>query len=264
MNALPSSPLYKISSFEGPLDLLLHLIRANQVDISDIPIVEITRQYLQYSSLFETLDLAIAGEYVLMAATLIEIKSRLLLPKMQVTHGEESEEDPRAELAARLREYEQYQGTVETFRQWEEMRRLLYFRGALENADDYILPIAAGEASPIQLYQALHRVLMNAGVADESVTAVTPKRRLSLRMKMAEIVRKLNAAYPESMNFENLFELPCPKYDIVLTFLATLELLRLFRVKVTQESPLEEILMMIVKQENNVKNEVGIAVDAVA
>ena len=264
MNALPSPPLYKISSFEGPLDLLLHLIRANQVDISDIPIVEITRQYLQYSALFETLDLAIAGEYVLMAATLIEIKSRLLLPKPPPISGEEAEEDPRAELAARLREYEQYQGTVETFRQWEELRRLLYFRGAMENADDYILPIAAGEASPIQLFQALHRVLMNAGVADDNVTAVTPKRRLSLRMKMADIVRKLNAVYPDCVNFESLFELPCPKYDIVLTFLATLELIRLFRVKVTQESPLEEIFMRIVKQEENVKNEVGIAMEGVA
>src|SRR5690349_4732314 len=147
-------PHFKTPAFEGPLDLLLHLIRANEVDIYDIPIAEITEQYLTYMELLEELDLAVAGEYVVIAATLIEIKSRLLLPQEMVV-GEEEVEDPRAELVARLLEYQQYQGTVETLRGWEELRRQLYFRGALENADDYILPVPEGEASVEQLYQAL-------------------------------------------------------------------------------------------------------------
>ena len=251
MNLAIAPPLYKISSFEGPLDLLLHLIRANKVDISDIPIVQITRQFLEYVALFESLDLAIAGEYVLMAATLIEIKSRLLLPKPPPIAGDDSDQDPRAELAARLREYEQYQGTVDIFRNWEELRRALYFRGALENSEDYILPIAEGEASPNQLYQALHRMLANAGLDEERITTVTPRKRLSLRMKMAEILRKLNGVYPDSLDFESLFELPCPKYDIVLTFLATLELLRAFKIRVEQSAPLERILMFGVREEDD-------------
>src|ERR1041385_4079945 len=125
-------PHFKTTAFEGPLDLLLHLIRANQVDIYDIPIAAITEQYLDALEQMEELDLGIAGEYVVIAATLIEIKSRLLLPQPPVSIEEEAE-DPRAELVARLLEYQQYQGSVETLRGWEELRRLIFFRGALEN-----------------------------------------------------------------------------------------------------------------------------------
>ena len=137
-------PHFKTPAFEGPLDLLLHLLRTNEVDIYDIPIAEITGQYLAYMELLEALDLAIAGEYVVMAATLIEIKSRMLLPQEPAPEGEEEAEDPRAELVARLLEYQQYQGTLETLRTWEELRRQIYFRGALENGDDYILPMPEG------------------------------------------------------------------------------------------------------------------------
>src|ERR1051325_3415358 len=117
-------PHFKTPAFEGPLDLLLHLIRANQVDIYDIPIAEITQQYLDTLELMEELDLSIAGEYVVIAATLIEIKSRLLLPQPPASSEEEAE-DPRAELVARLLEYQQYQGTGETLRGWAEVRGLM-------------------------------------------------------------------------------------------------------------------------------------------
>src|SRR5437764_5018 len=167
-------PHFKTPAFEGPLDLLLHLIRANQVDIYDIPIAEITQQYFAAMERMEALDLSVAGEYVVIAATLIEIKSRLLLPQQPLA-GDEEAEDPRAELVARLLEYQQYQGTVETLRGWEELRRLIFFRGALENADDYILPVPEGEANVAQLYQALHRLLTEAGVEDRPITAVTPR-----------------------------------------------------------------------------------------
>ncbi len=228
-------PYFRTQAFEGPLDLLLHLIRANEVDIYDIPIAEITRQYLAYMELLEALDLAVAGEYVVIAATLIEIKSRLLLPQMPAASGDEEPEDPRAELVAKLLEYQQYQGTLETLRGWEELRRSIYFRGALENSDDYILPISEAEAAPLQLYQALHRLLVEAGVDDKPVTSVTPRRRLSLRLKMLELARRILAAYPQRVAFESLFSLPCPRYDIVLTFLALLELLRSGRVRCEQK-----------------------------
>lgn len=231
MNA--ALPHFKTPAFEGPLDLLLHLIRANQVDIYDIPIAEITQQYLAYIEMLEAFDLAVAGEYLVMAATLMEIKSRMLLPQQPVSEEEEAE-DPRAELVARLLEYQQYQGTVETLRGWEEWRRLIYFRGALENADDYLLPLPEGEANATQLYRALHRLLTEAGVDERPVTAVVPRRRLSLRLKMAELARKL-ALHPDGLPFESLFSLPCPRYDIVLTFLALLELIRLERARAEQK-----------------------------
>ncbi|SRR5579884_50096 len=242
-------PLFKTPAFEGPLDLLLHLIRANEVDIYDIPIAEITQQYLEYMELLEALDLAVAGEYVVMAATLIEIKSRMLLPPPPAPEGEEEGEDPRAALVARLLEYQQYQGAVETLRGWEELRRQIYFRGALENVDDYILPVPEGEATAEQLYQALHRLLAEAGVEDRPVTAVTPRRRLSLRMKMVEIARKIAAAHPNGLAFEALFELPCPRYGIVLAFLALLELVRLGRVRAEQRHPFETIRLVPVADE---------------
>ena len=237
-------PHFVTPAFEGPLDLLLHLIRAHQVDISDIPIAEITDQYLAMMDMFEALDLQVAGEYVLLAATLIEIKSRMLLPQAPPQIGEEPDEDPRAELIARLREYQTYQGTLETLRTWEEMRRSLYFRGAAGDTDDYILPITASEATPMQLFHAIHRLLAEAGVDEKPVTAVVPRRRLSLRLKMAEILRKIDASGSEGIGFDRLFSLPCARYDIVLTFLAMLELLRNARVKATQPRLYGSILLV--------------------
>ena len=229
-------PQFKMTAFEGPLDLLLHLIRANQVDIYDIPIAAITQQYLDYMDLWEALDLTVAGEYVLIAATLIEIKSRLLLPRPKAADPEDEMDDPRSELVQRLLDYQQYQAMLDTLRTWEEQRRHIHFRGAMENTDDYILPVPSGEAHVNQLYHALHRLLVEAGVDERPVTSVTPRRRLSLRLKMAEIARKIERAGEGGVAFDSLFELPCPRYDIVLTFLALLELLRHGRIRCEQSA----------------------------
>jgi segregation and condensation protein A len=238
-----SAPHFVTPAFEGPLDLLLHLIRANQVDIYDIPIAEITQQYLAYMEILEELDLTIAGEYVLIAATLIEIKSRMLLPLPPPAPGEDEPEDPRAELVARLVEYQQYQGTIETLRTWEELRRQIFFRGAAATPDDYILPVPEGEASVSQLLAALQRVLNASGLDEKPVTSVVPRRRLSLKLKMAEVARRTAAAGENGLSFEALFELPCPRYDLVITFLALLELLRSGRVRAEQAGPLEPITL---------------------
>ncbi len=231
---------FKLDAFEGPLDLLLHLIREHRIDIYDIPIAQITDQYLEYIENMQTMDLTIAGEYIVMAATLLEIKSRLLLPSppKNIEVGEEI--DPRAELVQRLLEYQKYQGTVDTLREWETFRRNLFFRGALENPDDYVLPTPAGEMHVGLLVEALQRILNSAGVQQDSVTAVMPKRRVSLRMRMVEVIRRVGK-YPEGLEFGLLFELPCPRYEIVLTFLALLELLKLGKIKAEQESPLATI-----------------------
>lgn len=237
---------FKLPVFEGPLDLLLHLIRENRIDIYDIPIAEITQQYLDYLALWEALDLAIAGEYLVIAATLLEIKSRLLLPQPTTNETGEEEADPRTELVQRLLEYQKYQGTVETLRSWEDFRRQLFFRGALENPDDYLLPVSEGVLNAGTLLDALKRMLSAAGVVEEQVTAVVPRRRVNLRMKMAEVLRKVRAR-AEGLDFEGLFELPCYRYDIVLTFLALLELLRQGRLRAEQRIPLSEIKLFSVE-----------------
>ncbi len=242
-------PYFKLSAFEGPLDLLLHLIRINQVDIWDIPIAEITEQYLAYVAVLEELDLAAVGEYMVLAASLIEIKSRMLLPRPPAEEEDMEEQDPRAELVARLLEYRQFQGAVETFRGWEELRRQLFFRAATEQTEDYILPVPEAEAHVSQLYQALQRILAQAGIDEKPVTAVTPRRRLSLRLKMAEIVRIAQRAGEAGIAFDALFLLPCPRYDIVLTFLALLELLRLGRIRAEQIPPDGAILIHYIDEE---------------
>ncbi|MCC6731483.1 MAG: segregation/condensation protein A [Chthonomonadales bacterium] len=228
--ALTASPLqFRLPVFEGPLDLLLHLIRKQRIDIYDIPIALIAEQYLQQLAMWEALDLAVAGEYVVMAATLIELKSRLLLPAPTAAADEE-EVDPRAELVERLLEYERYSGVVDVLRGREEARRGLFFRGALENAEDYTLSLAEGEADSGALLAALRRLLAEVQVDDATLTAVVPRRRISLRMKMAEMMRRLRGR-ERGMDFDSLLERPLRRQDIVLTFLALLELLRLGRVR---------------------------------
>src|SRR5688500_6656702 len=123
-----STPLqFRLPIFEGPLDLLLNLIREQEIDIYDIPIALITQPYLERLEAWEALDLTVAGEYLVMAATLLEIKSRMLLPKPPA--AEMDEEDPRAELVERLLEYQRYQGAVDTLKLWEEARAQIHFRG---------------------------------------------------------------------------------------------------------------------------------------
>lgn len=242
MLSINTNPLkFHLPVFEGPLDLLLHLIRENKVDIYDIPIAEITQQYLDYLALMESLDLAIAGEYIVIAATLMEIKSRMLLPQAPSQNPEE-EEDPRQELVRRLLEYRKFQATVDTLEGWEEFRKRLYFRGALENPEDYYLPIEVGDVSINELLEALKRSLLSAGLQEERVTAVTPRRRVSLRMKMAEMLRKVRAC-PEGLPFEAMIESPAYLYDLVLLFLALLELVRQGALRAEQEAIGEDIIL---------------------
>ncbi len=231
--ASPRAPQFRLPVFEGPLDLLVHLIRENRVDIYDIPIAEIARQYMEYLALWDSLDLAIAGEFLVMAATLLEIKSRMLLPQPPTVAEDEEDDDPRAELVQRLLEYERFQAPIEALKLWEDCRSRIYFRGALENPESYALVTPDAEMTGTQLLAALKRMLAEAGVGDEAVTAVLPKRRTGLRLKMAEVLRKVRR-HPSGIDFELLLEVPWQRYDIVLTFLALLELLRLRRIRVTQ------------------------------
>lgn len=246
---MTSSPIhFKTPVFEGPLDLLLHLIRANRIEISDIPIAEITQQYLGYVRILQAIDLPQAGEYILMAATLIEIKSRMLLPKPQPPQTEE--EDPRAALVARLKEYEQFRDSAETFRDWEDARRLIFFRSAAENLDDYILPVPKSELEPDILLSALNRVLSAAGLEETTPMMVVPRRRLSLRLKMIETLHRIQTAGGQGLLFENLFDLPCSRYELVLSFLALLELLRQEKVRFEQDMLFGEIRLWMLQEEN--------------
>jgi len=236
------APRFTLPTFEGPLDLLLQLIRENEVDIYDIPIAEITRQYLERLARWHDLDLTRAGDYLVMAATLLEIKSRMLLPKPDA--GADDEPDPRAELVQRLVEYQRFADAVGSLRDWEEFRSRLHFRSALENPDDYRLPAEPGSLRGVDLARILESILDAAGVESEAVSAVVPRQRVSLRLKMAEIMRAARAE-PQGISFAGLIRDASELFDIVIAFLAVLELLRTGRVRVIQRRPLSDFRIAV-------------------
>lgn len=230
----------KLPAFEGPLDLLLHLIREHKVDIYDIPISLVADQYLKYLSLMESLDLNIAGEFFVMASTLLEIKSRLLLP-VPPKQEDDSEEgvDPRVELVEKLLEYERFKNAASELQKVDEERRLL-FRRITDELDDYDAPVVPLSLGALDLLFALQRMLADVGEGEQEVTSIQ-KQKISLRMKMREIWSTIKAAGADGISFEGLFLDRPTRDDIVMTFLALLELLRMGRIRVRQRKALAGI-----------------------
>jgi segregation and condensation protein A len=221
----------KLQVFEGPLDLLLHLIRLNEVDITDLPVAEIAQQYSEYVSLMHELDLDVAGEYLLMAATLAWIKSRMLLPPDG--DGDEAEAaDPRAELVARLLEYQRYKEAAEQLGE-----RTLEGRDVFAAQPPDAEPLPDDErplaVSLVALLEAFRRVLARAGGTGRHEVTGEP---VSVRDRMIVVMDAL--ARFESIEFERIFELESERrYDrriLIATFLAVLELVRLAAVRVYQ------------------------------
>lgn len=229
-------PTLSLASFEGPLDLLLHLIREHRVDIADIPILQITDQYLGYLRAMEAMNLNVAGEFFLMAATLLEIKSRMLLPKPPRMEESEEGEDPKDALIQRLEDYQRYKTFISTLSVWEEERRLLYFRGQAAYGELYELPVGFGELKAGALLKAMQKLLADAG--DEGGQSVTSVRRqkITLRLAMAALWRKVQLAGSEGILLEDCFPRPLMRLEIVLIFLSMLELLRQDRLVASQNT----------------------------
>jgi segregation and condensation protein A len=227
--------------FEGPLDLLLHLIREAKIDIYDIPIAEITAQYLETLALLEALDLSLAGEFLVMAATLMEIKSRMLLPRPPAAPPDEEEgDDPRSELVQRLLEYEQYKQLAERFRCLEEEGRLRFTRAALPDEGESV-PLE--ELQPADLIRALRRMLATFAEASPPIASLQ-RERINLRLRMRELWGRLQES-DDPLSFRSLFgDGPRPRrLEVIVTFLALLELLRLGRIRVFQSHPLSDLLL---------------------
>jgi segregation and condensation protein A len=214
----------KLPAFEGPLDLLLHLIRANEVDIADIPIALISEQYLAYLDLMRMLDIDVAADYLLMAATLAHIKSRLLLPPDPDLLAENGEIDPRAELARRLAEYARYKDAAA-----ELARRPLLGRDVFTGAADLSeLPEKEGVlvVSLFGLLDAMQRVLSR--IPAEEARHTVARARLTLQECMVEVMDALRAVDPASVRFEDLLAGEAPTRErVVLAFLSILELAKI-------------------------------------
>jgi len=240
-------PPVTLAHFEGPLDLLLHLIREHKIDIADIPIVQIADYYLAFLRDMEAMNLTIAGEFLVMAATLLEIKSRMLLPKPPKEVEEEEEGvDPQELLVRRLQDYQRFKSLIGTLGEWEDARRQLFFRGQGDYGDLYQLPVSFGELSSKNLVKALMTVLADAGETGHDDVTSVKRQKLTLRLAMATLWRKVERAGSEGVTFGDCFELPLIRLNIVMTFLALLELLRQSRIEAKQEAMLGEIRIFMI------------------
>ena len=214
-----------LEAFEGPLDLLLYLIRRQNIDILDIPIAEITKQYVQYIELMKEMQLELAGEYLLMAAMLAEIKSRMLLPRPQ-TH-EEEEEDPRAELVRRLQEYERYKKAAEDISELPRLERDVFPASA--DAPERKVVKKLPDVTLKELLLAFHDVLKRA----EMFTNLHMQREpLSVRQRMSEILTRVKTG--SFTGFVDLFDPGEGRMGVAVTFIAILELLKESMIEVVQ------------------------------
>jgi segregation and condensation protein A len=221
-----------LEAFEGPLDLLLYLIRRQNLDILDIPIAEITRQYVNYIEVMKELQLELAGEYLLMAAMLAEIKSRMLLPRPESAEDEEA--DPRAELVRRLQEYERFKRAAEEIDRIPRMERDVYQAGAevVEKPVVTRLP----ELTLKEMLLAFHEVMRRAEMFAHHHIQREP---LSVRQRMSEVLNRLNeGGFAE---FHRLFDPREGRMGVTVTFLAMLELLKEGLVEIVQSEPFAPI-----------------------
>jgi len=235
--------------FEGPLDLLLYFIRRQEIDVHDIPIASITAQFLNYLALMEALDIEVAADFLVMASTLMEIKSRMLLPKPPAAlREEEEEEDPRAELVRRLLEYQQYKSAAGELQRRASEQQRIFLRSAVVQDLPLLKPdsvLAAGQTDAFGLWAALQEVLARIETAGPVVREVV-RPKLTIRQQMLHILKMLEAQ-PAGVSFASLFFaeghwLPT-RFDVIVTFLALLELMRLHRIAVIQRELFGEIIV---------------------
>jgi segregation and condensation protein A len=238
----------KLDTFEGPLDLLLHLIDRAEVDIYDIPVVEITEQYMNHLYIMQELQLDIASEFLVMAATLLAIKSKMLLPRREESFAEEwmlesyeEPEDPREELVQRLLEYKKYKKIAETLREREKEQSRVYTRPAEDLAQ--FLPEEENPVSNVTIYdlvEALQKVLKRVNKKDRAVKV--QRDEISLRDRI-EKIDQLLAVAGGKVYFSQLLEKEESKIEIVTTFLAILEMMKKRMIMCEQDGLFEEIVV---------------------
>jgi len=231
----------KLEIFEGPLDLLLYLIKKDDIDINDIPISQITEQYMQYINMMKMLDLDVVGDFLVMAATLMQIKSKMLLPPVPNEQPEE-EIDPRDELARRLLEYKKFKEIAEALKQKETLRQDFFGRNidpdALAQLKEESKEIYY-EASLFDLISALSEALKK---APEEVIHEIITEEFTVEKKLHDILHLL--LKESSIRLHDLFQRARTKIEIIVTFLAVLELIRLKELIAVQKGVFGEIEVM--------------------
>ncbi len=225
----------QLSIYEGPLDLLLHLIKKNELSIADIPIATITEQYLETLELMQGLNLDVSGEYLVMAATLVHIKSKTLLPPEEDDDDDEEGGDTREELIRRLLEYERFKNAARELEEREILNRDVFVR---RGRPERITDVSFEQLSVFDLMSALQRVLEK--FPGPSVHTVV-QETVSVRERMTYILDELHGA--SSVLFHELFDSARSRMDVVVTFLALLELIRIRAVHAVQKERLGPIVL---------------------
>lgn len=236
----------KIDAFEGPLDLLLHLINRLEIDIYDIPVAEITEQYLLYIHTMQVLQLDVASEYLVMAATLLAIKSKMLLPKHEDNLFDEElgladEEDTMEELVERLVEYRKYKEAAVDFKEMEKERGLMFTKPP-SDLTDYAKEIQPEKTElNVSLYDMLgaFQKLMRRQKLQKPLSTKIARQEIPIETRMAEILDDLRQ-FKVRKSFFDLFSVP-DRENIVVTFLAVLELMKRHEIFIEQEDNFSEI-----------------------
>jgi segregation and condensation protein A len=226
----------RLGTFEGPLDLLLHLIKQNEVNIYDIPIALVAKQYIDYIDLMQEMNLDVAGEFLVMAATLIHIKSRMLLPRPDPTQ-EDPDEDPREALVRRLLEHQKFKAAAELLHERETLRSAQWTR-----PDGPITEIAGEAPEPeieVDLFSLISAFRAVVERSKQRPKVYLPGEQVSIEDRIEQLMSKLSET--EACGFEDLFADVESRSGLIVTFLALLEMIRLKLVRVFQSGAMSPI-----------------------
>jgi segregation and condensation protein A len=226
----------RLDNFQGPLDLLLHLIRQHEINVYDIPIALITQQYLEYLEIMQELDLDVAGEFLVMAATLIHIKSRLLLPRPAPEQAED-EEDPRDALVRRLVAHQQFKAAAEMLHERETVRSAQWTR-----PDARLAEIAGDAPEPeleVDLFSLMSAFKAVLARAKQRPQVILPGEFLSIEQRIEQLLSRLSTT--EACGFGELFDDVASRAELVVTFLALLEMIRMKVIRVYQTGAFGDI-----------------------
>jgi segregation and condensation protein A len=228
----------KLEIFEGPLDLLLYLIKQDEIDIYEISLERITSQYLEYLQAFQELNIDIAGEFIVMAANLIYLKSRSLLPLDQQPPDEDAaEDDPRWDLIRQLIEYKKFKEAAGQLQTLALEQERIFARAGTASGPTLLAPLPLGEVGIFQLINAFQTVLKRVE-AREDLREIFGEH-FTVSEKIDSILQRVSGGV--ALRFSELFAGVAGRIEIVVTFLALLELIRLKQVRVTQANPFDEI-----------------------
>lgn len=239
---------YKLQVFEGPLDLLLHLIEKNKVDIYDIPIVTITEQYLEYVGQMQENDMDVMSEFLVMAGTLLQIKSKMLLPKEEKEEVEE--EDPRAELVRRLLEYKMYKYAALELKDMElDASRNLYKKTSIPkevlNYKEEVDPVELVDGMTLSMLNDIFKSIMRKQVDKldpiRSKFGTIEKEEINIEDRMIQVREQVRGL--KGINFRTLLELQPTKMNIIITFMSILELMKVGAITIRQEEIFGEIVI---------------------